>query len=129
MITFIIESSVVLLRLTIPGSILYESLNETEKIEFLNELGDELAVILPITSSRLVPKYQYQRDPTTKEVQVILALEIISSTNTSETNVADVIRDLNSLITHHDMGPLMTMKYVNLLDHNYGLIRTGKLEI
>ncbi|RIA94333.1 hypothetical protein C1645_873503, partial [Glomus cerebriforme] len=120
-----VESSVALFRLTAAGSILYESLNVTEKIAFVNELGNELATILPVTSSRLVPMYRNQRDPTTKEIQVILPLEIISTTNISEMNVDNIIRDLNSLIIHRDMGPLALMKYANLIDSDYGLIKTG----
>ncbi|CAB5365846.1 unnamed protein product [Rhizophagus irregularis] len=118
-----VESSVALFRLTATGSILYESLNATEKIEFVNELGNELATILPVTPSRLVPRYQYQRDPTTEEIQVILPLEIISSTNISEMNVINIIEDLNSFIIHRDMGPLAYMKYTYLMDSNYGLVK------
>ncbi|GBC25702.2 uncharacterized protein OCT59_020085 [Rhizophagus irregularis] len=118
-----VESSVALFRLTAAGSILYESLNATEKIEFVNELGNELATILPVTPSRLVPRYQYQRDPTTEEIQVILPLEIISSTNISEMNVINIIEDLNSFIIHRDMGPLAYMKYTYLMDSNYGLVK------
>ncbi|CAB4414517.1 unnamed protein product [Rhizophagus irregularis] len=118
-----VESSVALFRLTAAGSILYESLNATEKIEFVNELGNELATILPVTPSRLVPRYQYQRDPTTEEIQVILPLEIISSTNISEMNVINIIEDLNSFIIHRDMGPLAYMKYTYLIDSNYGLVK------
>ncbi|GBC03646.1 hypothetical protein RclHR1_05230008 [Rhizophagus clarus] len=117
------DSSVVLFRLTAAGSILYESLNVTEQQEFVNELGNELATILPITSSRLVPRYRYQRDPTAEEIQVILSLEIISSTNVSEKNVANIIKDLNSFIIHRDMGPLAYMKYTHLIDSNYGLVQ------
>ncbi|CAG8529754.1 12339_t:CDS:2 [Funneliformis caledonium] len=110
-------------RLSVYGSKLYESLNLKEKINFVNELCNELATALPVASSRLVPKYRYQRDPTTKRLQVILLLEVISTTNTSDMNVVNIIKDLNSLIIHRDMGPLIFMEYTSLLDDNYGLIK------
>ncbi|CAB4410952.1 unnamed protein product [Rhizophagus irregularis] len=123
------ESVVGFVRLSPEGTEKFNSLDEKGKRNFMNNLGKELAFIVPIEENRIVPLNRYQKDQKTKEKRILLAYKIglINNNTTNITAIGEspegIMNDLQALISHGGLTLVSNLKHTKNLDNSYGFVR------
>lgn len=127
---------VAFLRLSPEGTEKFNSLDEKGKNNFTNNLGKELAFIVPIEENRIVPLNRHQKDQKTKEKRILLAYKI-EPTNNNTTNLTainnndespeGIINDLQALISHGGLTLVSNLEHTKNLDSSYGFVRKRRL--
>lgn len=120
-------------RLSPEGTEKFNSLDEKGKLNFMNNLGKELAFIVPIEENRIVPLNRYQEDQKTKEKRILLAYKIgpINNNTTNITAIGEspegIMNDLQALIIHGGLTLVSKLEHTKNLDNSYGFVRKRRL--
>lgn len=93
---------------------------------FLSELHDEMTKIIPINSDRIEFTNRIQSDPSEKEPHLLIRIKIISTKDSYEPTVKQIISDLDSLIKYKNYNGLANTKSAVYLDETYGIKLKGK---
>ncbi|RIA89159.1 hypothetical protein C1645_806410 [Glomus cerebriforme] len=121
------ESEIAFIRLSPEGTEKFNALDEKGKSNFTNNLGKELALIVPIEGGRITPLNRYQKDQRTQEKRIVIAYKIGSvnntANNTDNENVEDILNDLQALISHSEFSLVSSLEYTKNLDSSYGFVR------
>ncbi|RIA93990.1 hypothetical protein C1645_873712 [Glomus cerebriforme] len=104
------------IRLTPEGTTIF---NQNQK-EFVDQLLQEIAIILPVDRERLIIKDHYQVDTSTPSGQLIIPLHIESTRNLSKRNANNLYSDLNTMILNKEFTEISKRPHTSLLDQTYG---------
>ncbi|CAG8563550.1 9013_t:CDS:2 [Dentiscutata heterogama] len=108
------------LRLTVSGSIYFQTLSDSERNEFFNSLINELLVIIPTEQRRLDSNRLYQKDPSSTD-QILISLIVYEMKSGDKKNSTAIQNDLNELINNKDStGISLFGNKTLLLDKEYG---------
>ena len=125
----LLDSARGVLRLNAEGTNLINGLDsESKKTEFINNLKNELAKMIPINPDRL-NFIKYQTDYSTTPQTSLLLFKILKPTDNDGIQVAQIIDDLNTLIKNKLITGVSRNNYTRLIDETSGFTFTSKQEI
>ena len=111
-----------ILRLTVDGTAHFETLDSAGQTRFFNTLIEELADIVPIPRTRLSSNSRTQIDVSVLPLrQLILSINIEQTKDQTSKSVANVIKDLNTMIIYRDVTPINSGNSTKYLDSTFGL--------
>nr|CAG8450953.1 8818_t:CDS:2 [Entrophospora candida] len=120
------------LRLNSKGTNLFNSLDSTNKLNFIKNLTIGLANTIPIDPIHL-NFIKYQMDYTVSPFTLLLSYKILKSNNNEEDlqkiNAAKVLDNLNTLIKNKFITGISRNNHTSFIDENYGFISSIIKEI
>ncbi|GET00463.1 glycosyltransferase family 2 protein [Rhizophagus clarus] len=117
------EPVIAFIRLSSEGTEKFNSLDESGKSNFINNLGKELAFIVPVEENHIISLNRYQKDQRTKKKRILIAYKIGSINNNADANTKDIMNDLQALIIHGESTLVSNLEYTKNLDITYGIVK------
>jgi hypothetical protein len=126
------------IRLSPEGTEKFNSLDEKGKGNFTDNLGKELAFIVPVGEKSIIPLHRYQKDQKTKEKRMLIPFKIGPTNNNTANATAiannapnespeGIMNDLQALISHGGLTLVANLDHTKYLDTSYGFVRKRKL--
>ena len=121
---FILEPVSGSIRLTPEGTIYFNGLSKFNKIEFTNQLLQEISLILPVDFDKLESDGP---DTSSTSKQSIIPIKIKSTNDPTKRNAYNLHRDLNVMIENKGFNEISNNRHASFLDQTYGYRTNGKL--
>ncbi|CAG8658345.1 5103_t:CDS:10, partial [Funneliformis mosseae] len=110
-------------RLTVDGTLYFDSLNKSERKIFFTKLIQELADAIPVSSNRIPNNERVETDSSILQRQIFLRIDIKHDESRKERTVKLAIQDLDNLIRNKPITVIGSGEYSKYLDDSYGYKR------
>ncbi|PKY50576.1 hypothetical protein RhiirA4_546043 [Rhizophagus irregularis] len=109
-------------RLSQDGTAFFDGLNRNQRIEFFNNLTQEIANALAITPGRITTSWKFQIDTSLPNDQkkYLLSINIKKGSHPTDRRVDLVVKDLDTMIKNMEITTLMSGYSSKYLDPNFG---------
>ncbi|CAG8641567.1 15468_t:CDS:2 [Funneliformis mosseae] len=109
-----------LVRLTVDGTKVYDSLSSEDQDKFFNTLLIELADSIPVSPTRFHSNKKIQPDNTLKDNPYFISIGIEETEGGNEKSVDSIIKILETMIKYKDQTPIGIGEVSKYLDASYG---------
>ncbi|GES74950.1 hypothetical protein GLOIN_2v1869233 [Rhizophagus clarus] len=115
-----------MVRLTNDGTSYFNSLNSNQQNEFFNNLTQELANAVVVTSKRITTNYKYVIDTESPSKQYLLSIKIEKPQVASDRETKLITNDLNAIIQNMIITVLASGSSSKYLESTYGFVTIPK---
>ncbi|CAG8679520.1 8676_t:CDS:2, partial [Funneliformis caledonium] len=109
-----------LVRLTVDGTKVYDSLSSEDQDKFFNTLLIELADSIPVSPTRFHSNKKIQPDNSLKDNPYFISIGIEETEDGNEKSVDSIIKILETMIKYKDQTPIGIGEVSKYLDASYG---------
>ncbi|POG57970.1 hypothetical protein GLOIN_2v1886197 [Rhizophagus irregularis DAOM 181602=DAOM 197198] len=109
-------------RLTKNGTSYFDTLNPNQKNKFFDNLTQELADAVAVTSKRITTNYRFVIDTESSSKQYLLSIKIDKPQSASDRETKLITKDLDAMIQNMDITVLESGSSSKYLDPLYGYV-------
>ncbi|KAF0453083.1 hypothetical protein F8M41_001798 [Gigaspora margarita] len=108
-----------IIRLSTNGSSYYLSLSSVDQQKFNEQMATDLSYIIPVEDNRLSSINGFEKDVSTKTLQILLFFNIKDTTDLSKKSAFNISQDFNTLLKYKKHNALMDYNTTSSIDETY----------
>ncbi|CAG8681071.1 2395_t:CDS:10 [Gigaspora margarita] len=108
-----------IIRLSPNGSSYYLSLSSVDQQKFNEQMATDLSYIIPVEDNRLTSINGFEKDVSTRTLQILLFLNIKDTTDLSKKSAFNISQDFNTLLKYKTHNALMDYNTTLSIDETY----------